>query len=85
MGFLNGCLVKKCDVEIEVKHLEPYVIYEPTFDVYYILHGDNTVVIVKEGTTFEVCVFINFNTPTLCTRFKNVIVVVKWLKLNNSF
>lgn len=77
MGFFNGCLVKKCDVDIEVKHLEPFVIYEPSFDVYYILHGDNTVVIVKEGTTFEVCSFINFNTPMFSTSSENMIVVIK--------
>jgi len=55
MTFFKGCLVKNCNVEIEVKHLEPFVVYEPRVEVYYILHGDKKVIIVKEGSSLEVC------------------------------
>jgi len=60
MTFFNGYLVKKCNVEIEVKHLEPFVVYKPRFEVYYILHGDNKVIIVKDGTSLEVCNLYKF-------------------------
>lgn len=47
--------MKNCNVEIEVKHLEPFLVYnEPNIDVYYILHGDNKVVIVKEEASLKV-------------------------------
>lgn len=60
MTFFKGYLIKSCTVDINVKHLEPYITYEPKLEVYYILHGDNKVVIVKEGTSLEVCIiFIN--------------------------
>lgn len=51
--FFKGCLIKSCKIDIEVKHLEPFIIYEPTIEVYYILHGNNKVLIVKEGCTLE--------------------------------
>ncbi|VVC32154.1 Hypothetical protein CINCED_3A008140 [Cinara cedri] len=54
MTFFKGCLIKSCNVDIEVEHLEPFVTYEPKFEVYYILHGDNKIVIVKEGTSLEI-------------------------------
>jgi len=55
MTFFKGCLMKNCNVEIEVKHLEPFLVYiEPKIEVYYILHGDNKVVIVKEETSLKV-------------------------------
>lgn len=54
MTFSRSCLIKSCNVNIEVEHLEPFVVYEPSIEVYYILHGDNKVVIVKEGTDLEV-------------------------------
>lgn len=55
MKFFKGRLTKSCNVEIEANHLEPFVTYEPKLQVYYILHGDNTVVIVKDkGTDLEV-------------------------------
>lgn len=52
--------MKNCNVEIEVKHLEPFIVYEPNFEVYYVLHGDDKVVIVKEGTSLEVCIKLEF-------------------------
>lgn len=55
MTFFKGCLMKNCNVEIEVKHLEPFIVYnEPEVEVYYVLHGDNKVVIVKEETSLKV-------------------------------
>ncbi|KAL5234856.1 hypothetical protein ACI65C_002266 [Semiaphis heraclei] len=55
MTFFKGCLMKNCNVEIEVKHLEPFLVYnEPNIDVYYILHGDNKVVIVKEEASLKI-------------------------------
>eukprot|EP00102_Acyrthosiphon_pisum_P025619 XP_016662829.1 PREDICTED: uncharacterized protein LOC100575208 [Acyrthosiphon pisum] len=55
MTFFKGCLMKNCNVEIEVKHLEPFLLYnEPKIEVYYILHGDNKVVIVKEETNLKI-------------------------------
>lgn len=56
MTFFKGCLIKSCNVEIEVKHLEPFLVYEPEIEIYYILHGDNKVVIVKEETSLKVIV-----------------------------
>lgn len=55
MTFFKGCLIKTCNTDIEVKHLEPFIKYEPSIEVYYILHGDNKVLIVKEGISLEVC------------------------------
>lgn len=54
MTFFKGYLTKSCHVDIEAKHLEPFVMYEPTFEVYYILYGDSKVVIVKEDTSLKV-------------------------------
>jgi hypothetical protein len=55
MTFFKGYLIKNCNVEIEVKHLEPFIAYnEPKIEVYYILYGDNKVVIVKEETSLKV-------------------------------
>ncbi|CAH1736230.1 uncharacterized protein LOC114121216 isoform X1 [Aphis gossypii] len=55
LTFFKGCLMKNCNVEIEVKHLEPFIVYnEPEVEVYYILHGDNKVVIVKEETSLKI-------------------------------
>lgn len=60
MTFFKGCLMKNCNVEIEVKHLEPFLLYnEPKIEVYYILHGDNKVVIVKEETSLKVPTYKN--------------------------
>lgn len=53
MTFFNGCLIKSCKLDIEVKHLEPFITYESTIQVYYILQGDNKVLIVKEGSILE--------------------------------
>lgn len=54
MAFFKGCLIKSINVGIKVNHLEPIIVYEPEVIIYYILHGDNKVVIVKEGTNLEV-------------------------------
>ncbi|XP_026804952.1 uncharacterized protein LOC113548330 [Rhopalosiphum maidis] len=55
MTFFKGYLMKNCYVEIEVKHLEPFIAYnESKIEVYYILYGDNKVVIVKEETSLEI-------------------------------
>ncbi|XP_022179180.1 uncharacterized protein LOC111039841 isoform X2 [Myzus persicae] len=55
MTFFKGCLMKNCNVEIEVKHLEPFLVYnEPKIEVYYILHGDDKVVIVKDETSLKI-------------------------------
>lgn len=48
--------MKKCNIKVEVKHLEPFVEYEQNVEVYYILHGEDKVIIVKEGTSLEVCI-----------------------------
>lgn len=61
MTFFKGCLTKNCFVDIEVKQIEPFVVYEPAFEVYYILHGDNKVVIVKEGISLKVCFLMHIN------------------------
>jgi len=54
--FFRGYLVKSCFVEIVVERLVPFVEYGPKIGVYYILYGDNRVVIVKDGTnSLEVC------------------------------
>lgn len=58
MAFFKGCLIKNINVGIEVKNLVPFVVYKPEVTIYYILHGDNKVVIVKEETNFEVCNFV---------------------------
>lgn len=47
-------------MDIEVKQIEPFFVYEPSFEVYYILYGDNKVVIVKEGISLKVCFFYAF-------------------------
>ncbi|KAL4091226.1 hypothetical protein QTP88_025949 [Uroleucon formosanum] len=55
LTFFKGCLMKNCNVEIKVKHLEPFLVYnEPKIEVYYILHGDNKVVIVKEEISLKI-------------------------------
>jgi len=55
MTFFKGCLIKNCNVEIKVTHLEPFIVYnENAIEVYYILHGDDKVVIVKEETKLKV-------------------------------
>jgi len=61
MTFFKGCLIKNCHIEIDVKHLEPFIEYEPKIEVYYILHGDNKVVIVKDGISLEVSFFMISN------------------------
>lgn len=55
LTFFNGYLVKSCQIDIIVTHLEPIIVYKPKIEVYYILHGENKVVIVKEETSLEVC------------------------------
>lgn len=61
MTFYNGLLIKSCCIDIEAKHLEPVIMYEPKIEIYFILHGDNKVVIVKEETSLKVYLFHLYN------------------------
>lgn len=62
MTFFKGFLIKNINIGIKASHLEPFIVYEPEVIIYYILHGDDKAVIVKEGTNLEVYIFIFFFT-----------------------
>ncbi|XP_050442741.1 uncharacterized protein LOC126846917 isoform X2 [Adelges cooleyi] len=54
LAFYNGCLVKSCNVNIEANCMEPFIIYGPKNEYYYILYGENKVVVVKEESNLKV-------------------------------
>lgn len=56
LAFYNGCLVKSCNVNIEANCMEPFIIYGPKNEYYYILYGENKVVVVKEESNLKVSI-----------------------------
>ncbi|XP_050541782.1 uncharacterized protein LOC126905775 [Daktulosphaira vitifoliae] len=85
LTFFKSCLIKNCIVNIIVNIIEPFIVYEPKIEYYYILHGENKVVIVKEESELKIVkTYNNVNQMIVFDKLKSGVPQL-YLKFDGDF